>query len=80
LWHFLLHRVSSNKGNSVQILSYNQAAARIGVVRRTLERLISRGEGPPVVDLSPRRRGIIASDLDIWIQKRRRPAPDSKVV
>ena len=29
----------------MQVLSYNEAAARAGIVRRTLERLISIGEG-----------------------------------
>jgi hypothetical protein len=64
----------------MQILSYNEAAARAGVVRRTLERLISVGEGPPVIDLSPRRRGILDVDLDVWLMKRRRPAPGADLL
>jgi predicted DNA-binding transcriptional regulator AlpA len=59
----------------VQVLSYNEAAARAGIVRRTLERLISVGEGPATVELSKRRRGVIDRDLEAWLLKRRRPAP-----
>ena len=59
----------------MQILSYGEAAARARVVRRTLERLISVGEGPAIVEVSTRRRGILDCDLDAWLLKRRRPAP-----
>jgi hypothetical protein len=60
----------------MQVLSYNEAAARAGFVRRTLERLIALGEGPAVINLSVRRRGILDTDLEAWLLKRRRPAPD----
>jgi predicted DNA-binding transcriptional regulator AlpA len=59
----------------MQVLSYNEAAARAGIVRRTLERLISIGEGPATIELSARRRGILDRDLEAWLLKRRRPAP-----
>jgi predicted DNA-binding transcriptional regulator AlpA len=59
----------------MQVLSYNQAAAKAGIVRRTLERLISIGEGPATIELSARRRGILDCDLDAWLLKRGRPAP-----
>lgn len=59
----------------MQVLSYNEAAAKAGIVRRTLERLISLGEGPATVELSKRRRGVIDRDLEAWLLKRRRPAP-----
>ena len=59
----------------MQVLSYNEAAVKAGFVRRTLERLIAAGEGPRVINLSPRRRGILDSDLKKWLLKRRRPAP-----
>jgi hypothetical protein len=58
----------------MQVLSYNEAASRAGIVRRTLERLISIGEGPAVIELSSRRRGILDRDLEAWLLKRRRPA------
>jgi len=59
----------------MQILSLDQAAARAGVVRRTLERLISTGQGPATVQISPRRVGVIDDDLSRWILTPRKPAP-----
>lgn len=59
----------------MQVLSLNEAAARAGVVRRTLERLISTGQGPATVQLSTRRVGVIDDDLSQWILGRRKPAP-----
>jgi predicted DNA-binding transcriptional regulator AlpA len=60
---------------ALTVYSYNQAAAITGLARRTLERLIALGEGPAIIELSPRRRGILESDLQIWIQRRRRSPP-----
>jgi predicted DNA-binding transcriptional regulator AlpA len=57
---------------ALTVYSYNQAAAITGLARRTLERLIALGEGPAIIELSPRRRGILASDLLDWVQRRRR--------
>jgi hypothetical protein len=37
--------------------------------------LIALGQGPAIVELSPRRRGIVESDLITWLHKRRRTAP-----
>ena len=59
----------------MQILRYEEAAKRAGLVRRSLERLIARGEGPAIVHISDRRRGILESDLEKWLLSRRRPAP-----
>ena len=64
----------------MQVLSYDEAAKRAGIVRRTLERLISIGEGPAVINVSARRRGIFESDLDAWLLARRRPAPGASKV
>jgi predicted DNA-binding transcriptional regulator AlpA len=57
---------------ALTVYSYNQAAAITGLARRTLERLIALGEGPAIIELSPRRRGILESDLIGWLHKRRR--------
>ena len=59
----------------MQVLSYDEAAARAGIVRRTLERLISFGEGPAIVEISSRRRGIMETDLERWLNARRRLPP-----
>jgi hypothetical protein len=55
--------------------NYNEAAKRAGIVRRSLERLIAEGEGPAVVHISQRRRGILETDLETWLLSRRRAAP-----
>jgi hypothetical protein len=59
----------------MQVISFNEAAKRADLVRRTLERLISIGEGPPVIHLSERRRGILETDFHEWLLARRHPAP-----
>jgi predicted DNA-binding transcriptional regulator AlpA len=63
---------------ALTLYSYNQAAAITGLARRTLERLIALGQGPAIVELSPRRRGILESDLIIWLHERRRVAPATR--
>jgi predicted DNA-binding transcriptional regulator AlpA len=63
---------------ALTIYTYNQAAAITGVARRTLERLIAVGEGPAIIELSPRRRGVLESDLISWLHKRRRVAPATR--
>jgi predicted DNA-binding transcriptional regulator AlpA len=59
----------------MRVLNYEEAAGRMGVVRRSLERLIARGEGPAVITLSPRRVGILETDFENWLMSRRRAAP-----
>jgi predicted DNA-binding transcriptional regulator AlpA len=59
----------------MQVLSLDQAAFRAGIVRRTLERMLAEGTGPAKVQVSKRRVGILASDLENWLDARRRPAP-----
>jgi predicted DNA-binding transcriptional regulator AlpA len=59
---------------ALTVYSLNQVAAITGLARRTLERLVARGEGPAVIDLSPRRRGVLETDLISWLCKRRRTA------
>jgi len=62
----------------MRVLSYDEAAGRANIVRRTLERFISTGEGPAVIHIGQRRRGILESDLEAWLKSRRRPAPGEK--
>jgi predicted DNA-binding transcriptional regulator AlpA len=59
----------------MQILSYDEAAKKAGLVRRSLERLLARGEGPPVIHLSVRRRGVLEHDLEAWLLSRRHAPP-----
>jgi predicted DNA-binding transcriptional regulator AlpA len=57
------------------VVDYVTAARVAGLSLCTLRRLVARGEGPPVVRLSPRRVGVRACDLRAWIAARTaRPA------
>jgi hypothetical protein len=59
----------------MRVLSYNEAAERAGIVRRSLQRLIACGDGPAIVHVSIRRRGVIEADLERWLLSRRRAPP-----
>ncbi len=59
----------------MQVLTFDEAAKRASLTRRTIERLLSKGEGPATVSLGKRRRGILDVDLDRWLLSRRRAAP-----
>jgi predicted DNA-binding transcriptional regulator AlpA len=63
----------------MQVLSLDQAAFKVGVVRRTLERMLAQGTGPTKVQVSKRRVGILESDLERWLNSRRRSAPGKDV-
>jgi predicted DNA-binding transcriptional regulator AlpA len=60
---------------NMKVLDYNEAARLGKITRRTLERQIADGVGPATVQLSKRRVGILESDLERWLNSRRRPAP-----
>jgi excisionase family DNA binding protein len=57
------------------VLTLDEAAKRASLTRRSIERLLSAGEGPALVMLGKRRRGILDTDLDRWFQNRRVPPP-----
>jgi predicted DNA-binding transcriptional regulator AlpA len=67
--------VQTARNTQTRVLSYPQAADRANLSRRQLEREISLGRGPAIINISPRRRGILESDLEAWLLSRRRPAP-----
>jgi predicted DNA-binding transcriptional regulator AlpA len=62
----------------VKILSKREAADRDGISLRHLERLISTGEGPPIIRLGERRVGIDQDDNDAWLRSRRVVPPGFK--
>jgi predicted DNA-binding transcriptional regulator AlpA len=72
--HARRNAAARGENSALIVYSYNQAAAITGLARRTLERLIALGEGPAIIELSPRRRGILESDLISWLHMRRRSA------
>jgi predicted DNA-binding transcriptional regulator AlpA len=55
-----------------RVISVRQAAEIIGLSTATLRRVIESGEGPPLIQLSPRRQGIRESHLTKWLNARRR--------
>jgi hypothetical protein len=59
----------------MQVLTFDEAAKRASLTRRSIERLLSIGEGPAVVSLGKRRRGILDCDLENWLLTRRRLPP-----
>ena len=62
----------------MRILSLTKIAAREGSSRRTVERAISVGLGPSLVQISKRRIGVREDDYEAWVARRRRPAPGEK--
>ena len=54
-----------------QILTFKQFAQKIGKSERHVQRLISVGEGPPIVRTGVRSVGIEEDDGDAWIAARR---------
>ena len=55
------------------VLTLTEAAKRGRMNLRTLQRLNAAGDGPPIVHLSRRRRGIFEHDLESWLDARRVP-------
>ena len=72
------NRARRARKHGLFVYSYSEAASIAGLARRTLERLIAVGDGPAFIELSPRRRGILESDLISWLHKRRRAAPATR--
>lgn len=64
-----------NTINNQRVRTLKETARDAGVSMRTLYRLFEVGEGPAVVFISERRRGVLDGDFDSWLMSRRRPAP-----
>jgi predicted DNA-binding transcriptional regulator AlpA len=52
------------------VLSYAEAAKVASISKATLRRLIAAKRGPPVIELSARRRGIRTCDMLAWLESR----------
>ena len=57
-----------------RVLSFRQWCDLNGISKATGRRIIQRGEGPPVLQLSPRRIGVRESDNARWQASRTRGA------
>jgi predicted DNA-binding transcriptional regulator AlpA len=57
--------------NSVRVVDEPTAIKLVGVSPRTWDRMRSRGETPPVTQLSARRIGYRVVDLKKWLDARR---------
>jgi predicted DNA-binding transcriptional regulator AlpA len=55
-----------------RVFPVRQAAEIIGLSVPTLRRVIAAGNGPPLIQLSPRRQGIRESHLNEWLSGRLR--------
>jgi predicted DNA-binding transcriptional regulator AlpA len=60
----------------LSLLSLTQIAERLGVCRRTIERVVEVGNGPTLTQVSPRRFGVTEEDFQEWFKslRHRRPA------
>ena len=57
----------------MKINTLDEIAERGRISRKTLDRDIARGKGPPLVRLSPRRVGVLEDDFQEWLKSRRVP-------
>jgi predicted DNA-binding transcriptional regulator AlpA len=57
------------------ILALQQIAAETGISLRTLQRSCARGDGPPIIQLSPRRIGVDEAHYRAWLEARRIRSP-----
>jgi predicted DNA-binding transcriptional regulator AlpA len=53
-----------------KVMTFAEVAHAAGISLSTLRREISRGTGPKVISLSPRRRGVRSTDYNSWLDSR----------
>lgn len=61
-----------------RVITVRQAAEVIGLSVATFRRVIQAGDGPPLIQLSPRRQGIRESHLSEWLNARLRQHEDDE--
>ena len=59
----------------MRMLTVNEFAKMIGKSPRHTQRLMSDGEGPPIVRLGKRAIGIMEADAEAWLAGRRETPP-----
>jgi predicted DNA-binding transcriptional regulator AlpA len=60
--------------SKVRVLTRRETIKCIGVDERTFDRLEAAGDAPPKTQLSKRRIGYRLTDIDAWLNGRRRVA------
>ena len=63
----------------MKILTKDEFAKRASISIAHLNALIARGEGPPVIALGERRRGILEADGEAWLRSRTIPAGEKEL-
>jgi hypothetical protein len=61
------------------VLEHRECSRRFNCCLRTWQRILAEGQGPPVIEISAHRRGVLESDFYAWLATRRRYARDSVV-
>jgi hypothetical protein len=60
----------AGNGNAPLVYNYSEAAAILGISKRSLERHFELGTGPEIIQLSARRFGITGPALRAWQRAR----------
>jgi predicted DNA-binding transcriptional regulator AlpA len=60
--------------DSVRVLSRRETFSALNLDERTFDRIEATGNGPPKTQLSPRRIGYRLTDIQNWLDARRRGA------
>lgn len=55
---------------STRLLSYPEAAARCGLSRTHISRMVAAGSFPVPVETAPRRVAFVEAEIEAWIEKR----------
>jgi predicted DNA-binding transcriptional regulator AlpA len=64
--------MSETPYSQVRVLTRRETIKCIGVDERTFDRLEAAGDAPPKTQLSKRRIGYRLTDIDAWLNARRR--------
>ncbi|MER9914017.1 AlpA family phage regulatory protein [Mesorhizobium sp. M0050] len=54
----------------MQILSIKETCKRVGICRSTILQLMQDGKFPRTIQITPKRKGFIDSEIDAWISER----------
>lgn len=63
----------TQNSQSQALLTIPEAAERLRLTEKALRQIMHRGEGPPIIRISPRNIRIAVADLKDWLNERRDP-------